>query len=121
MDELPLRALLQPTGIVLKVFPDFELDRKILSAVKGMGWTKPTLIQEQTIPPALEGRDVMGLAATGTGKTAAFVLPILQRLLNGPRGRTRALVISPTRELAAHTHRFFEDLDRKTKMRSLAV
>ena len=69
-----------------------------MKAVRDAGYTTPTPIQAQAIPLVLKGRDVMGLAQTGTGKTAAFTLPIVDRLLGGPQ-RTRALVLTPTREL----------------------
>jgi len=81
----------------------------------------PTPIQLQSIPPIMEGRDVMGLAQTGTGKTAAFVLPILQRLMQGPRGNVRALIIAPTRELSEQTHTAIMQLGRKTKLRSVSI
>ena len=68
-------------------FSSFNFHPKIAAGVKALGYTIPTPIQVQAIPPVLEGKDVMGLAQTGTGKTAAFVLPILERLLPGPRGR----------------------------------
>ena len=72
---------------------------EVLNAVRRAGYERPTPIQAQAIPLVLKGRDLMGLAQTGTGKTAAFTLPIINRLINGPR-RTRALVLTPTRELA---------------------
>jgi ATP-dependent RNA helicase RhlE len=83
-------------------FNDLNLIDPLLRAVRAEGYTEPTPIQQQSIPPVLQGRDVLGLAQTGTGKTAAFALPILQRLHEkpGPR-RLRVLVLSPTRELAA--------------------
>ena len=81
-------------------FGEFGLDPRINSAIEKVGFTTPTPIQEETIPAALEGRDVLGLAQTGTGKTAAFLLPILQRLNKGPRKWIRALILAPTRELA---------------------
>lgn len=71
-------------------FEKFELDAKILAGVQACGYNVPTPIQLQSIPPIMEGRDVMGLAQTGTGKTAAFVLPILQRLMQGTRSCPRA-------------------------------
>ncbi|HNZ65549.1 MAG TPA: DEAD/DEAH box helicase, partial [Smithella sp.] len=74
-----------------------------------------------SIPPIMEGRDVMGLAQTGTGKTAAFVLPILQRLMQGPRGCVRALIIAPTRELSEQTRTAIMQLGRKTKLRSVSI
>ncbi|MBN2145962.1 MAG: DEAD/DEAH box helicase [Anaerolineales bacterium] len=86
-----------------------------------MGYSTPTPIQSLAIQPILEGRDLLGLAQTGTGKTAAFVLPILQRLLNGPRGKLRVLILSPTRELAEQTHTAIQALGRQTGYRSLTV
>jgi ATP-dependent RNA helicase RhlE len=81
-------------------FHDFALIPELRAAVADMGYTRPTPIQAESIPVALAGRDLIGCASTGTGKTAAFVLPILQRLSTGSRGRCRALVLAPTRELA---------------------
>jgi ATP-dependent RNA helicase RhlE len=81
-------------------FHDFALIPELRAAVADMGYTRPTPIQAESIPVALAGRDLIGCASTGTGKTAAFVLPILQRLSMGSRGRCRALVLAPTRELA---------------------
>ena len=69
----------------------------------------------------MQGRDVMGLAQTGTGKTAAFVLPILERLLQGPRSRVRALIIAPTRELAEQIHESIKELGRQTKLHSITI
>jgi ATP-dependent RNA helicase RhlE len=102
-------------------FAEFEFDTRIHSGIKACGFTQPTQVQQQAIPPALEGRDVMGLAQTGTGKTAAFVLPILQRQLQGPRGKVRSLVLSPTRELAEQTYQSFRDLGRKTGLKAVTV
>jgi ATP-dependent RNA helicase RhlE len=92
-----------------------------MAGVRALGYVTPTPIQEQAIPPILQGRDLIGLAQTGTGKTAAFVLPILQRLLQGPRGRVRALIISPTRELAEQTCEAINGLGKQTGLRSIAV
>lgn len=102
-------------------FEQFSLDGRLNDAVKDVGYVTPTPIQEQAIPPVLEGRDVMGLAQTGTGKTAAFALPILQRLLKGPLRRTRALIVAPTRELAEQTHESFKEFGKYTKVRSATV
>src|SRR5947209_7867588 len=102
-------------------FDQFHLDPKLGAAVRAQGYTVPTPIQAQAIPKVLEGRDVLGLAQTGTGKTAAFALPILQRLLQGPRGRIRALVLAPTRELAEQTHVAFGELGRGTGLRSATI
>jgi len=82
-------------------FSVFHLDRNLLKGIKELGFNRPTPIQTDAIPPALEGRDVLACASTGSGKTAAFLLPILNRLLTRPRGKTRALILTPTRELAA--------------------
>lgn len=71
-----------------------------MQAVKELGFTRPTPIQSDSIPPAMDGRDVLACAQTGSGKTAAFLLPILHRMLAGKRGATRALIVVPTRELA---------------------
>jgi len=102
-------------------FASFNLDPRILKGVQALGYTVPTPIQVQAIPPILQGKDVMGLAQTGTGKTAAFALPILQRLAQGRRGRIRALVIAPTRELAEQTHESFGTLGRQTSARSVTL
>lgn len=82
-------------------FSAFHLDKNLLKGIKELGFHRPTPIQTDAIPPALEGRDVLACASTGSGKTAAFLLPILNRLLAKPRGKTRALILTPTRELAA--------------------
>jgi len=102
-------------------FQQFDLDTRILAGVRALGWEQPTPIQEQAIPRALEGRDVMGLARTGTGKTAAFLLPILQRLAAGPHGRVRALIVAPTRELAEQIHQAAVSLCRPLNLRSLTL
>src|SRR4029077_323127 len=82
-------------------FSAFGLDPSIVRAIRELGFTRPTPVQQEAIPPALAGRDVLACAMTGSGKTAAFLLPIMQRLLAKRRHRTRALVLTPTRELAA--------------------
>jgi ATP-dependent RNA helicase RhlE len=82
-------------------FSGLDLDKQLLQGLKDLGFTRPTQIQADAIPPALEGRDLLACAATGSGKTAAFMLPILHKLIGRPRGKTRALVVTPTRELAA--------------------
>ena len=102
-------------------FQEFKLDTRILAGVRTLGWEQPTPIQEQAIPRALEGRDVMGLARTGTGKTAAFLLPILQRLATGHRGHVRALIVAPTRELAEQIHQQAVTLCRPLNLRSLSI
>jgi len=102
-------------------FANFNLSPRLAAGVAALGYQTPTPIQQQAIPPILAGRDVMGLAQTGTGKTAAFALPILQRLEQGPRGRVRALVIAPTRELAEQINTAFAALGRQTRLRSIAI
>lgn len=102
-------------------FNSFAFHPQINAGISSVGYTTPTPIQIQAIPPILKGRDVLGLAQTGTGKTAAFVLPILQHLIKGPRGRLRALIISPTRELAEQTHTAIGSLGRQTRLRSLTI
>ena len=102
-------------------FSEFSLDARIYEGIKDAGYVTPTPIQEKAIPVALQGGDILGLAQTGTGKTAAFVLPILQRLLKGPGGGIRALVVAPTRELAEQIHQATFDLGSKTGIRSVAM
>jgi len=102
-------------------FDRFALDRRLAAGVRSVGYVQPTPIQEGAIPVILAGRDLLGLAQTGTGKTAAFVLPILQRLSQGPRGRIRALVVAPTRELAEQIHQEIVRLGRGTEIRSVAI
>ncbi len=102
-------------------FEAFDLHPHIAAGVQSLGYTSPTPIQARSIPTVLQGRDVLGLAQTGTGKTAAFALPILQRLINGRRGRVRALIVAPTRELAEQIHEAFQALGRRTGLRSATV
>ena len=102
-------------------FEAFNFHPSIMAGVRALGYTTPTPIQVRAIPPIMQGRDVIGLAQTGTGKTAAFVLPILQRLLQCPRGRVSALIISPTRELAEQTCEAISELGRRTGLRSIAI
>lgn len=102
-------------------FDSFNLNPSIMAGVQALGYVIPTPIQEKAIPLIMQGRDIIGLAQTGTGKTAAFVLPILQRLMQSPRGKVGALVISPTRELAEQTHESFDQLGQRTGLRSVAI
>src|SRR4051812_23652990 len=81
-------------------FKALGLQPPLVQATREMGYTEPTPIQQEAIPPALLGQDLIATAQTGTGKTAAFLLPILQQLMALPRGTTRALIVTPTRELA---------------------
>ncbi len=102
-------------------FNTFSFHPQINAGIASAGYSSPTPIQTQTIPAILDGKDVMGLAQTGTGKTAAFVLPILQHLMKGPRGKVRALIVAPTRELAEQTHTAITQLGRQTGLRSITV
>jgi len=102
-------------------FESFNLQPSVLAGVQAQGYTTPTPIQLQTIPAIMQGRDVIGLAQTGTGKTAAFALPILHKLSQGKRGQLRALIIAPTRELAEQICDAFTDLGQKTGLRNVAI
>ncbi len=102
-------------------FQNFNLHPAIMAGVEALGYAEPTPIQDKAIPHIMHGRDIIGLAQTGTGKTAAFVLPILQRIMRNPRGKISALIISPTRELAEQTCEVIDDLGQKTGLRSIAI
>ena len=102
-------------------FETFNLHPSIMAGVRALGYSVPTPIQLRVLPLVMQGRDVIGLAQTGTGKTAAFVLPILERLRSGPRGRVRALIISPTRELAEQTCEVINNLGSRTGLQSISV
>ncbi|MBE0596773.1 MAG: DEAD/DEAH box helicase, partial [Desulfuromonadales bacterium] len=103
-------------------FTAFNLHSDVAAGISEAGYATPTPIQEQAIPPVMQGRDVMGLAQTGTGKTAAFVLPILHRLLQGgERGHVRALVIAPTRELAEQINQAILTYGRRARVRSMTI
>jgi ATP-dependent RNA helicase RhlE len=98
-----------------------KLHPSLLRGIKDLGFVRPTGIQAEAIPAALSGRDVIACAQTGSGKTAAFLLPIVQGLLDGPRGQTRALVLAPTRELAAQILEDLKDLATHTPVTGAAV
>jgi ATP-dependent RNA helicase RhlE len=102
-------------------FKQFDLDSRLQRAIQRAGFQTPTPIQQQAIPPALAGDDLIGTAQTGTGKTAAFVLPMLQRLIAQPGKGTRALIVTPTRELADQIHHTIQQLRGETKVRSAVV
>ena len=102
-------------------FESFRLHSDLLRGVRDLGFTNPTPVQEQAIPPVMEGRDVLARAMTGSGKTAAFVLPILHRIMAKPRGTTRALILTPTRELAAQIAEHLEGLAAHTPLTGTAV
>jgi len=102
-------------------FTSFGLHPDLLRGVKELGFTRPTQIQTDAIPPAMAGKDILAAAATGSGKTAAFLLPILQRLIGKKRGMTRALILTPTRELAAQIDEQLRDLSIHTPISGAAV
>ena len=102
-------------------FNQFNLDSRLNAGIKRAGYEIATPIQEKAIPAALAGKDLIGTAQTGTGKTAAFVLPILHKLLKGQRNQTRALIVTPTRELAEQIHQTVRELSVGTGLRSATV
>ncbi|MEK7402262.1 MAG: DEAD/DEAH box helicase [Gemmatimonadota bacterium] len=102
-------------------FGALKLHPSLLAGIKDLGFTRPTPIQADAIPPALEGRDLIACAMTGSGKTAAFLLPILHRLLDKSRRTTRALVITPTRELAAQILQDLNELAVHTPLTAASV
>lgn len=102
-------------------FKDFHLHPTIEAGIDSCGYTIPTPIQKEAIPPILAGRDILGLAQTGTGKTAAFVLPLLERLRTGPRRKVRALIVAPTRELAEQIHDNIGAMGQQTGLRSIVI
>jgi ATP-dependent RNA helicase RhlE len=102
-------------------FTSLKLHPSLLKGVKELGFVRPTPIQADAVPPALAGRDILACAMTGSGKTAAFVLPILHRLIDKPRGTTRALVLTPTRELAAQIVEDLNDLAVHTPVTAASV
>jgi ATP-dependent RNA helicase RhlE len=102
-------------------FSSFGLHPDLLRGVKELGFTRPTPIQQDAIPPAMAGRDLLACAMTGSGKTAAFLLPILHRLMAKPRRTTRALVLTPTRELAAQIDEHLKQLAVHTPLSGAAV
>ena len=102
-------------------FKNFQFHPTIDAGITACGYTTPTPIQKEAIPPILAGRDILGLAQTGTGKTAAFVLPLLERLLTGPRKKVRALIVAPTRELAEQIHENIGRMSRQTDLHSVVI
>ena len=105
--------------MTVTTFSELELDESLLEALQNKGFTRPTAIQAAAIPPALEGRDVLGSAPTGTGKTAAYLLPVLQHLLDFPRkksGPPRILILTPTRELAVQVAEHARELAANTHL-----
>jgi ATP-dependent RNA helicase RhlE len=118
---------IEPDGDILS-FEELGLIPELLSAVSDAGYTTPTPIQQRAIPLALKGRDLIGLAQTGTGKTAGFTLPIIQRLVEGAHGesataahRVRVLILTPTRELCIQVEESFRKYGKHTGLRVLPV
>jgi ATP-dependent RNA helicase RhlE len=101
-------------------FDELGLAPELRMAVAEMGWVHPTPIQAAIVPAALEGRDVIGLAETGSGKTAAFALPLVQRL-GSPKGWPRALILSPTREITLQTKSFLDYFGASRKLRAVSL
>jgi len=102
-------------------FEDFKFNRQILNAIADAGYTEPTPIQQKAIPPILNGQDVMGIAQTGTGKTAAYVLPILMKLKYAQGDHARALIIAPTRELAIQIEENIKAFAANTDLRVVSM
>ncbi|GGZ22370.1 DEAD/DEAH box family ATP-dependent RNA helicase [Echinicola pacifica] len=104
-----------------QTFENFKLNKQLLEAVKEAGYTKPTPIQEKTIPMALAGHDILGIAQTGTGKTAAFVLPLLMKVKYAQGDHPRALILAPTRELVIQIEQAIIELGKHTDLRYVAL
>jgi ATP-dependent RNA helicase RhlE len=102
-------------------FEQFNLDSRLQQGIRDAGYETATPIQEAAIPAALRGRDIIGTAQTGTGKTAAFILPILNKLLDGPKGMPLALIVTPTRELAEQIYQVTRALSVGTGLRSATI
>jgi len=102
-------------------FEDFKFNRQVLNAIADAGYTHPTPIQEKAIPPILNGQDVMGIAQTGTGKTAAYVLPLVMRLKYAQGEHIRGLIISPTRELAMQIEQNIRTFSANTDLRTVVL
>jgi ATP-dependent RNA helicase RhlE len=102
-------------------FKTFNFHPQVAAGVVAAGYITPTPIQEQAVPAVMQGQDVMGLAQTGTGKTAAFALPILHRLMQGDRGTVRALIVAPTRELAEQINEAITLLGKQTRIKSMSI
>lgn len=109
---------------MIKTFADLDLDPTLLKSIEGMGYERPTQIQTQAIPQALEGKDILASAPTGTGKTAAFAIPALQYLLDFPRkksGPARILILTPTRELAMQVAEHTKQLAEHTNLKVFTI
>jgi ATP-dependent RNA helicase RhlE len=103
------------------IFEQFPLDKRVRAGIQAAGYKTPTPIQQQAIPPIVAGHDLVGIAQTGTGKAAAFMLPILQRLVTHAGRNVRALVLAPPRELAEQINEVITELGQHTRVRSVTV
>lgn len=106
---------------MVQSFEDFKLNRQILNAIADAGYTQPTPIQQKAITPILAGQDIMGIAQTGTGKTAAFVLPMIMKLKYAQENEPRALILAPTRELAMQIEENIKLYSKYTDLRSVVL
>ena len=104
-----------------ETFADFALNRQILNAIEEKGYLQPTPIQQKAIPSILSGQDVMGIAQTGTGKTAAYVLPLIMKIKFAQGNDPRALILVPTRELAIQVKENVDQYSKYTDLRNLAI
>ena len=121
-EPAPRVAVVPSPGVNEVLFDALNLHPDLLRGIRDLGFLRPTPIQAQAIPPILAGRDVIGCAQTGTGKTAAFVLPILHRLLHGrSHGHARALIVAPTRELALQSMEHLRSLSRYVPLKGAAI
>ncbi len=120
-DECDRAAHTLERSSIISTFEKLGLQPPLRAALNDLGFSEPTPIQTLAIPPAIEGRDVLGSAETGSGKTAAFGLPIVQRLMAKPRGKTRALVLAPTRELADQIAKHLTALAKHTNVTVAAI
>src|SRR5690349_20480510 len=102
-------------------FNKFGMHADVMRAIKDLEFTKPRDIQRDAIPHAMAGRDLLACASTGSGKTAAFLLPIIERLLKSPGKGSRVLIVTPTRELAAQIVDHAKALAKHTRIRSAAI
>jgi len=102
-------------------FSNLDLHPNLLRGIRDLGYVRPTPIQTEAVPPALAGRDLIACAMTGSGKTAAFLWPIMHQILDNPRRATRALVVTPTRELAAQILKDLRELGKHTRITAAAV
>src|ERR1700755_463763 len=102
-------------------FEDFKFNRQILNAITDAGYTEAKIIQQKAIPPILNGQDVMGIAQTGTGKTAAYVLPIIMKLKYAQGKDPRAIIVSPTRELAMQIEENVRAYSKYTDLRTVVL